>query len=181
MKKMESDATSPSGIFLIEINTVSQNNQWVLDTGCGSHICIDMQDLRNNRRLNKGELDLCLGKGVRVVELVVGIYVLNFSNGLFLNLDDCYYVPALTKNITFASYLNKKGFHLTLSKEGCSIMLNDVFYASGTLLMSLKVIHFQSIFLINFYLKRLIYVQKYGITHQTAMQQGIQEKEEFLQ
>ena len=36
-------------------------------------------------------------------------------------------------------------------------------------------------FLIDFYLKRLIYVQKYGITHQTAMQQGIQEKEEFLQ
>ena len=48
-------------------------------------------------------------------------------------------------------------------------------------LMSLKVIHFQSIFLINFYLKRLIYVQKYGITHQTAIQQGIQEKNEFLQ
>ena len=50
----------------------------------------------------------------------------------------------------------------------------------GTL-MSLKVIHFQSIFLIYFYLKRLIYVQKYGITNQTVMQQVIQEKEEFLQ
>ena len=49
------------------------------------------------------------------------------------------------------------------------------------LMMSLKVIHFQSIFLIYFYLKRLIYVQKYGITNQTVMQQGIQEKEEFLQ
>ena len=36
-------------------------------------------------------------------------------------------------------------------------------------------------FLIYFYLKRLIYVQKYGITNQTIMQQGIQEKEEFLQ
>ena len=47
--------------------------------------------------------------------------------------------------------------------------------------MSLKVIYFQSIFLIDFYLKRLIYMKKYGITHQTAMQQGIQEKEEFLQ
>ena len=50
-----------------------------------------------------------------------------------------------------------------------------------TQLMSLKVIHFQSIFLIYFYLKRLIYVQKYGITNQTVMQQVIQEKEEFLQ
>ena len=47
--------------------------------------------------------------------------------------------------------------------------------------MSLKVIYFQSIFLIYFYLKRLIYVQKYEITNQTVMQQVIQEKEEFLQ
>ena len=47
--------------------------------------------------------------------------------------------------------------------------------------MNLKVMYFQSIFLINFYLKRLIYVQKYGITNQTAIQQGNQEKEEFLQ
>ena len=47
--------------------------------------------------------------------------------------------------------------------------------------MSLKVIHFQSIFLIDFYQKRLIYVQKYEITNQIVMQQGIQEKEEFLQ
>ena len=51
----------------------------------------------------------------------------------------------------------------------------------GEPVMSLKVIYFQSIFLINFYLKRLIYVQKYGIINQTAIQQGNQEKEEFLQ
>ena len=47
--------------------------------------------------------------------------------------------------------------------------------------MSLKVAYFQSIFLIYFYLKRLIYMQKYGITNQTVMQQVIQQKEEFLQ
>ena len=49
------------------------------------------------------------------------------------------------------------------------------------MMMSLKVIYFQSIFLIDFYLKRLIHMVKYGITQQTTMQQGIQEKEEFLQ
>ena len=46
----------------------------------------------------------------------------------------------------------------------------------GSQVMSLKFIHFQSIFLIDFYLKILIYVQKYGITNQTVMQQGIQER-----
>ena len=57
-------------------------------------------------------------------------------------------------------------FYMYMSHEivvgtGCSL---------GRALMSLKVIYFQSIFMIDFYLKRLIYVQKYGITHQTAIQ-----------
>ena len=134
MKKKEAfDAASSSSLFVIEINTVSQNNQWVLDTNCGTHICIDMHGLRNGRRLNKGELNLRMGNGVRLAALVVGTYVLNLPSGLLLNLDDCYYVPAWTKNIIFVSYLNKKGFHLTFSNNGCSIMFNDVLYASGTL------------------------------------------------
>ena len=39
----------------------------------------------------------------------------------------------MTKNIIYVSYLNKKGFHLKFSNNGCSIMLSDVLYASGTL------------------------------------------------
>ena len=71
--------------------------------------------------------------GARVATLAVETYVLNLPNVLLLNLDECYYVPALTKNIIFVSHLNKKGFHLTFSNNGCSIMLNDVLYARGTL------------------------------------------------
>ena len=92
-----------------------------------------MQGLRNNRRINKGELDLSMGNVVRVAALAVGPYVLNLPSGLLLNLDDCYYVPALTWNIIYVSYMNKKGFHLNFSNNGCSIMLNDVLYANGTL------------------------------------------------
>ena len=44
-----------------------------------------MQGLRNNRRINKGELDLSMGNGVRVVALDVGAYVLNLPSGLLLN------------------------------------------------------------------------------------------------
>ena len=58
-------------------------------------------------------------------------------------------------------------------------LVKQFLHFTGAPLMSLKVIHFQSIFLIYFYLKILIYVQKYGITNQTVMQQGIQEKEIF--
>ena len=67
-----------SGKFVIEVNTISNNNQWVLDTSCSSHICTNVQGLRNSRQLNKGQSD---------------------PSGRILSLEDCYYVPSLTKNI----------------------------------------------------------------------------------
>ena len=120
-------------MFAIEVNTVSHNNQWVLDTCCGSHICTNVKRLRNSRQLNKGESNLRVGNGARVVALAIGTYILKLPSRLILSLEDCYYVPALTKNIVSISSLNKKRFPLTFSNNGCSIMLNDVFYAYGTL------------------------------------------------
>ena len=65
--------------------------------------------------------------------MLLGIYLLNLPSGLCLNLDSCFYVPALTKNISYVSCLNKKGFQLNFCNNGCYIMLNDVFYVGGTL------------------------------------------------
>ena len=107
---MAYDAPSSSCIYVVEVNTVSHDNLWVLDIGCGSHICNDMQGLRNNRKLAKGEFDLQIGNGARVVVVAIGTYALNLPNGLCLNLDNCFYVPALTHNIIYVSCLNKKGF-----------------------------------------------------------------------
>ena len=73
-----------------------------------------------------------VGNGARVPALVIRTYILTLPSGFILSLDDCYYVPTLTKNIISISSLNKNGFHLTFSNNGCSIMLNDVFYAYGT-------------------------------------------------
>ena len=131
--KVACDAPSSSGIYVIEVNNVSYGNLWVLDTGCGSHICTDMQGLRDSRKLTKGESDLRVGNGVRVAAIAIGTYVLNLPSGFCLYLDNCFCVPALTKNIIYVSCLNKKGFHLKFGDNSCCIMLNDVFYAGGTL------------------------------------------------
>ena len=55
---MACDVPSTSGIYIIEVNTVSLDNIRVYDTSCGSYISIDMQGLRNNRKLTKGESNL---------------------------------------------------------------------------------------------------------------------------
>ena len=93
----------------------------------------DMQGLRNSRKLAKGESDLRAGNGARVSIVAIRTYVLNLLSGLCLNLDNCFYVSALTKNIIYVSYLNKKGFYINFSSNGCYIMLNDVFYVGRTL------------------------------------------------
>ena len=54
-KEVAYDASSTSGIYVIKVNTVSLDNIWVYDTYCGSYIWIDMQGLRNSRKLTKGE------------------------------------------------------------------------------------------------------------------------------
>ena len=71
--------------------------------------------------------------GARVVALAVETYVLSLPSGVLLNLEDCYYVPALTKKIVSVLALIIKGFHLTFSDNCCSIMFNDVLYANGML------------------------------------------------
>ena len=74
-----------------------------------------------------------IGNGARDVALAIRTYILTLPSGLILSLEDCYFVPALTKNIVSISSLNKKRFHLTFDNNNCSIMLNDVSYAFGTL------------------------------------------------
>ncbi|KAL0345598.1 UNVERIFIED_CONTAM: hypothetical protein Sradi_4391100 [Sesamum radiatum] len=50
-------------MFVVEINMISNSASWVLDTGCGAHICNDLQVLQRSRKLSKDEmilrLDVC--------------------------------------------------------------------------------------------------------------------------
>ena len=55
-----------------------------------------MQGLRSSRSLAKGEVDLRVGNAVRVA---AGVYDLNLPSGLVFQLKNCYYVPAVSRNI----------------------------------------------------------------------------------
>ena len=83
LKKKKGSETSASGIYVIEVN-LSTSSSWVLDTGCASHICTNVQDLRKSRSLIKGEVDLRVGNGARVAAIAVGSYILHLPTGLIL-------------------------------------------------------------------------------------------------
>ena len=108
-KKKKSDEVSTSGIFVIDIH-FSTLTTWVLDTACGSHICTNVQGLKDSRKLDRNEVDLRVGNGARVATVAVGTYELVFPSGLIFILNNCYYVPSLSSNIISLSYLDKEGF-----------------------------------------------------------------------
>ncbi|KAL4283555.1 hypothetical protein GQ457_16G031700 [Hibiscus cannabinus] len=81
VKKAKAVGASVSGIYVIDVH-MSTSSSWVLDTGCGSHICTSVQGLHMRRTLAKGDVDLRVGNGARVASLAVGTYVLSLPSML---------------------------------------------------------------------------------------------------
>ena len=104
---------------------------------------------KESRKLAKGEVDLRVGNGARVVALAIGIYTLSLPSGLILDLKDCYFVPALTKNIISISCLDLDGFIITKNKS-CSLYRVDVFYGACHLTNGLYILDLENpVFNIN--------------------------------
>ena len=107
---------------------MSTSTSWVLDNGCGSHICTSVQGLKRSRTLDKGEVDLRVGNGARVTAVAIGTYEISLPSGLVLSLNNCYYVPSLTRNIISVSVLDNEGYSFIISNKRCSIYLDYVLY-----------------------------------------------------
>ncbi|KAL4318741.1 hypothetical protein GQ457_18G009140 [Hibiscus cannabinus] len=75
VKKAKAVGASVSGIYVIDVH-MSTSSSWVLDIGCGSHICTSVHGLHMRRNLAKGDVDLRVGNEERVAALAVGTYVL---------------------------------------------------------------------------------------------------------
>ena len=55
-----------------------------------------MYGLKRSRDLEKGEVDLRVSNGAKVVALAVGTCVLTLPSGLIIQLEKCYNVPAIS-------------------------------------------------------------------------------------
>ena len=131
----EAKKPNASGMLCM-IELYSYNTElstWVLDTSCGTHLCNNMQDLRNSRRLRYEEVNLRMGNGAKLAALCIGTYSISLPNGLVLDLDNCVYVPSLVKNIILISSLCKKGFSCLINCNECSIYFNEIKYGVGIL------------------------------------------------
>jgi hypothetical protein len=155
-KKKKGNETSASGINVIEINiVVYSSDSWVFDTGSMIHTCKSLQGLSPTRRFAKGELDVRVGNGAKIAAIAVDTFHLPLSSGLVLELNNCYCIPPLCKNIISYSCLEEvNGYDIIIKNKRCSIYYNGIFYALCPLVNGLYVLHLEDKSVCNINVKR---------------------------
>jgi len=79
----------------------------VFDTGSVAQVCNAIKKLTRSRRLAKGEVNIRVGNKASVATLSVGVYLFQLSRGLIMELDNCYFIPSLSRKIISSSFYNK--------------------------------------------------------------------------
>ncbi|KAK4337915.1 hypothetical protein RND71_042402 [Anisodus tanguticus] len=113
--------------------SINNSHSWVLDTVCGSHICTNVQGLTDSRKVEPREVDLRVGNGARVDAERVGTYRLNLPSGYCLVLNDCYYVPSLTRNIISIPVLDMEDFSSYIYNGSQVLSFDNVIYGTAPL------------------------------------------------
>jgi hypothetical protein len=129
-KKKRSE-TSTSGICVIEIILDNSSSEsWVLVIGSVIHPCKSLQRLKSTRKFKRGKLNAHIGNGAKVIVLANDTYYSLLSLTIVLELNNCYHILALCKNIISSSCLEKDGaYKIILENKCCTIYLNNKFYA----------------------------------------------------
>ncbi|VFQ76393.1 unnamed protein product [Cuscuta campestris] len=110
------------------------------DAGSGGDDRQNDEGLKQSRRLARGEIELRVGNGAPVAALAIGTYSLVLPSGLMLELNDCLYVPAISRNIISVSCLDKSGFIISIKDKSLSVYRKNVLYANANMTNGLYVL-----------------------------------------
>ncbi|GKB21532.1 retrotransposon protein, putative, ty1-copia subclass [Tanacetum coccineum] len=117
-----------SGMYMIELHNTTILDSWVLDTGCGTHICTVLQGLKESRRLKHGELNLVMGNRKITPVTRIRKYELMLKSRVRINLNNCCYSSEMTRNIISFHALFKDGYQFSFDNENGDILV----YSNGT-------------------------------------------------
>jgi hypothetical protein len=114
-----------------------------------------LQGLNLIRRFAKGELDVHVGNGAKVAVIAVSTFHLPLPSGLVLELNNCYCIPTLCKNMFSSSCLEEvDGYEIIIKNKVCSIYYNDIFYSHCPMMNGLYVLDLEDKFVCNINMKR---------------------------
>jgi hypothetical protein len=129
-----------SNILIIETNLMDGPfNSWCVDSSATSHICNILQEFKETRRLNKGEVILKMGMGATVAATAIGTFYLELSSSRTPVLDECLYVPEVRRNLISFSRLGCSRYSFLFTAK-LIVKFNNKFVASGILQDGLYII-----------------------------------------
>ena len=99
-------------------------------------------------------MDARVGNGAKVAVLAIDVYSLSLSSGLVLELNNCYYIPALGKNIISSSYLEEDGYNFKIKNKCCLIYLNGMLYGNCPLINGLYILDLEDVPVYNINTKK---------------------------
>ncbi|KAJ9567480.1 hypothetical protein OSB04_003446 [Centaurea solstitialis] len=129
-------------IFMIDC-LITSYESWVIDTGSGNHICNHLQGFTRRETLRKDRSNLRVGEGTPLIAEAVGSYSLSLPSGVVLELENCYYVPKMIKNVMSFDLLVDQGFHYKYDYKMLSVFKNNIFYFKATPVNGLYTVNLQ--------------------------------------
>ncbi|KAJ9565872.1 hypothetical protein OSB04_001838 [Centaurea solstitialis] len=130
------------GIFMIDC-LITSYESWVIDTGSGNHICNHLHRFTRRKTLRKDRSNLRVGEGTPLIAEAVGSYSLSLPSGLVLELDNCYYIPNMIKNVLSFDLLVDQGFYYKYDYKIVSVFKNNIFYFKATPVNGLYTVNLQ--------------------------------------
>ncbi|KAJ9547192.1 hypothetical protein OSB04_019735 [Centaurea solstitialis] len=130
------------GIFMIDC-LITSYESWVIDTGSGNHICNHLQGFTRRKTLRKDRSNLRVGEGTPLIAEAVGSYSLSLPSGLVLELDNCYYIPNMIKNVLSFDLLVDQGFYYKYSYKMLTVFKDNIFYFKATPVNGLYTVNLQ--------------------------------------
>jgi hypothetical protein len=85
-----------------------------------------MQGMIRSRSVKRGEVDFRVGNNARVFALTVRTMQLHLPPGFILDLNNCYLVPSMSRNIMSPLCLMKDGYSFASENNGCVISKNGI-------------------------------------------------------
>jgi hypothetical protein len=113
-----------------------------------------MQGMIRSRSKKKGEVDFRVANNATVAALNVRTMQLHLPSRFIMELNNCYFVPSLCRNIVSPSCLMKDGYSFASEDNGCVISKNDMFVASASIVNGLFILNLNDAPVCNISAKR---------------------------
>jgi hypothetical protein len=95
-----------------------------------------------------------MGNNARVAVLNVGTMQLHLPSGFILELNNCYYVPSISRNIVSPSCLMKDGYSFASKDNGYVISKDDMFVAFASIVNGIFILNLDNAPVCNVNAKR---------------------------